>query len=112
MRVVALGRVSCREALHLARAYYGRLAANRCGRLNNFCDLALPGGWSCSIFFAPESRKAGGAGAGCFRASSGAKVRFYSAGTARGAAQLRDLARDVGMAELELARMEPEISAI
>src|SRR5436305_5095522 len=64
VRVAKLGRVSCREALHLARVYYGRLAANRCGRLNNFCNLRLSGGWSCSVFFAAESKEAGGASAG------------------------------------------------
>ena len=78
VRVVTLGRVSCGEGLHLAKVYWGKLAANRCGRVNNFCNLNLPGGWSCGMFFATESKEAGGASAGCFRASNGAKVRFYA----------------------------------
>ena len=96
MRIVALGRVSCGEARDLARVYFARMAAGRCGRLNNFCDLTLPKGWSCSIFFAAESREAGGASSGCFRAATAAKVRFYEVGARAGVAVAAPLAHASG----------------
>jgi hypothetical protein len=80
LRIKVLGGVSCREATRLTRTYFADMASGRCGRANNFCDLELPGGWSCSLFFVAESREAGGAGAGCARGS--ARVRIYRGGHA------------------------------
>jgi hypothetical protein len=78
LRVKAVGRVSCGKARHLTRAYYHKMGAGKCGRLNNFCDLSLAGGWSCSLFFATETQETGGAIAGCARRS--ARVRMYPVG--------------------------------
>lgn len=75
LRVVVIGRVSCREAHRRVSAYFHQMAAGGCGKLNNFCDLSFPGGWACSIFFAAESRETGGAIAGC--AHNHARIRLY-----------------------------------
>jgi hypothetical protein len=62
----------------VVRAYFSKMAAGDCGKLNNFCNLQFPGGWDCSIFFATESQETGGAIAGCAR-KTGAKIRLYKA---------------------------------
>lgn len=80
LRVVTIGRVSCPSARHVTRLYYRRMAAGKCGRLNNFCDLILPGGWSCSIFSATEVQETGGAGVGCARGS--ARIRLFGTNSA------------------------------
>jgi hypothetical protein len=81
LRLVLLGRVSCAAAHRLVRAYYNKMAAGRCGKLNNFCNLQFSGGWDCSIFFYTESQATGGAIAGCAR--SGARIRLYKTGRTR-----------------------------
>jgi hypothetical protein len=77
LRVIVLGRDNCSEATRVTRAFFGKMATNQCGRLNNFCDLTFPGGWSCSIFFAAESRETGGASARCYQTKTATKVRLY-----------------------------------
>lgn len=78
LRVATVGRVSCGKARHLTGAYFHKLGAGECGRLNNFCDLTLAGGWSCSLFFATETQETGGAIAGCARGAE--RVRMYPVG--------------------------------
>jgi hypothetical protein len=73
------GRVSCAEAHHVIGMYFREMSAGHCGSMNNFCDLALPGGWGCSIFPAAEEKEAGGAFAGCYEMTTGAKIRVYKA---------------------------------
>jgi hypothetical protein len=79
LRFELIGPVTCAKAHRLARTYFHRFATGKCGALNNFCVLSLPGGWSCSIFPAGESQQAGGAMAGCANARTGAKVRLFKA---------------------------------
>lgn len=83
VRLTLIGRVSCVEAHRLVTSWFGKVAAGRCGRANNFCNLQFPGGWDCSFFFAAESREAAGATAGCARVHGGrvdAKIRIYENG--------------------------------
>jgi hypothetical protein len=75
LRFVLIGSASCSKARRLVHAYYSKMAAGGCGRLNNFCNLQFSGGWDCSLFFATESEETGGAIAGCAR--TGAKIRLY-----------------------------------
>jgi hypothetical protein len=77
VRFRRIGHVSCATAHRLARDYFHKIATGQCGQLNNFCDLTIRG-WACSIFFATESRQAGGASAGCSQERGGAKVRFFT----------------------------------
>jgi hypothetical protein len=77
LRFVLIGSVSCDKAQRLAGAYFNKMAAGHCGKLNNICGLQFPGGWVCSIFFSGESQQTGGAIAGCAR--TGAKIRLYKA---------------------------------
>jgi hypothetical protein len=74
------GAVSCQEAHRLIAEFFKRAVAGRCE--GTVCLVQLPKGWSCSYFFATESKETGGALAGCARAATGAKIRVYKAGTA------------------------------
>ncbi len=78
LRVATVGRVPCGKARHLTRAYFRKMGAGKCGHLNNFCDLRLAGGWSCSLFSAIETQETGGAIAGCARRAE--RVRMYPVG--------------------------------
>lgn len=73
--VVRLGSVSCHRARALVRGFFRHVNEGRCE--GNFCATNFPGSWTCSFFPATESREAGGAGAGCFQATTGSKVRMY-----------------------------------
>jgi hypothetical protein len=79
IRFGLMGRVSCGEAHRVIRKYFHEMSAGHCGALNNFCDLALSGGWDCSIFPAAEEKETGGAFAGCYRMTTGGRIRLYKA---------------------------------
>jgi hypothetical protein len=76
VRFKLFGHVTCAKAHSRARAYFRKVVAHQCGRLNNFCNLSFAGGWNCSIFSAGESQTAGGAFAGCAR-SARTKFRMF-----------------------------------
>lgn len=73
--VVRLGSVSCHKAHGLVRGFFRHVNSGRCE--GNFCVTDFPGSWTCSFFPITESQEAGGAGAGCFQATTGSKVRMY-----------------------------------
>ena len=80
VRFVLTGSVTCDEAHRLVRAYFGKLAAAQCGKLNNFavCDLQLAGGWGCEFYPPGEKRiEQGGVIAACGR--TGATISLYMA---------------------------------
>lgn len=80
LRFQLKGAVSCQEAHRLIAEFFKRAIAGQCE--GTVCLVQLPKGWSCSYFFATESKETGGALAGCAQATTGAKIRVYRAGTA------------------------------
>lgn len=80
VRAVLIGKVACAEARRVIGTYFTRMRTGRCGQLNNFCALDLPGGWHCSIFSAGVSRIAGGAMLGCARTGPAARIRVFRVG--------------------------------
>jgi hypothetical protein len=77
LRFVLIREVSCAKAHSLIRALYNHVASGSCE--GNRCITELPRGWACGFFVGPESEELGNAVGGCFRSSTGAKVRVYSA---------------------------------
>jgi hypothetical protein len=77
VRTTVLGSVTCGAARRVVATYFRRMKAGRCGSLNNFCNLSLPGDWNCSIFSAGVSRTAGGAAAGCANQRTSARIRIF-----------------------------------
>jgi hypothetical protein len=73
--VVRLGSVSCHKAHSLVRGFFRHVNSGGCE--GNFCLTDFSGSWTCSFFPITESKEAGGAGAGCFQATTGSKVRMY-----------------------------------
>lgn len=62
------GSVTCTRAAGLTRAYFKRVAAGRCGRLNNFCVLDMGRNWTCGIY---SARRGKGAVSYCAEQRSG-----------------------------------------
>jgi hypothetical protein len=87
LRFELIGAVSCQEARRLIAEFFKRAVAGRCE--GTACLVQLPKGWSCSYFFATESKETGGALAGCAQAAAGAKIRVYKASAAPASAPKR-----------------------
>lgn len=83
LRFELLGAVSCETAHELINAFFARAVTGPCE--GTTCITELPGGWTCSYFFAAESQETGGALAGCYQASSGTRIRVFNA--SQGASQ-------------------------
>jgi hypothetical protein len=77
LRFVLIRSVSCDEAHRLIRAFFSHAATGPCE--GTLCLTQFPSSWTCGYFFATESNETGGALAGCYQTTTGARIRVYKA---------------------------------
>ncbi len=80
LRFVLHGHVSCTRAHRTVRTYLRRATPQRCSSLGNICNLAVGGGWTCSL---PGAASEAPLVAGCFRGKAFVKAYAVPKGPAK-----------------------------